>query len=72
VAAFRDYLTAVRQLVQTARDRGESGDALLKTALPTLKRRFGDWEFQDELAKQNLLQTEAELDGVKPIPRPPS
>lgn len=72
VAEFRDYLTAVRQLVQAARDRGESGEALLKTALPTLKSRFGDWEFQDEPARENLLQTEAELNGVKPLPRPPS
>lgn len=47
-------------------------NALLTTALPALKSRFGDWEFQDELAKDNLLQTEAELNGVKTIPRPPS
>ena len=68
VAAFRDYLMTLRTLVTEAKARGQSGDALAQTVLPRLKERYGQWEFAEPLAKDNLLQTDAELSGTKRIP----
>jgi cyclase len=68
VAAFRDYLITLRLLVAEAKAAGESGDALVETTVPKLKDKYGQWEFAEPLAKDNVLQTEAELSGTKRIP----
>ena len=69
VAAFREYLITLRALVAEAEGQGKSGDALAEAALPALKAKYGQWEFSDYLAKENLRQTDAELTGKKRIPR---
>jgi cyclase len=70
VAAFREYLLTLRTLVTEARAQGKSGDVLAQTVLPSLKDKYGKWEFAEPLAKDNILQTEAELNGTKRIPLP--
>ena len=68
VAAFRDYLITLRALVAEAKAAGKSADALVEMAVPRLKDKYGEWEFVEPLAKDNLLQTEAELSGTKRVP----
>jgi len=68
VAAFRDYLVTLRTLVAEAKAQGKSGDALAQALIPTLKQKYGAWEFAEPLAKDNILQTDAELSGTKRIP----
>jgi glyoxylase-like metal-dependent hydrolase (beta-lactamase superfamily II) len=68
VTAFRDYLTTLRGLVAEARTRGESGDALAQSNVPKLKEKFASWDFAEPLAKMNVLQTDAEMDGTKRVP----
>jgi cyclase len=70
VAAFRDYLITLRTLVAEAKAAGKSGDALVDATVPKLKDKYGQWEFAEPLAKDNVLQTEAELSGTKRIPLP--
>jgi glyoxylase-like metal-dependent hydrolase (beta-lactamase superfamily II) len=69
VAAFREYLMTVRTLVAAAKAQGKSGDALADALMPTLKERYGHWAFVEPLAKDNLLQTDAELSGKKRLPQ---
>ena len=68
VVAFREYLTMLRALVAEARARGQSGDALTAAVLPALKQKYGAGEFVEPLAKDNILQTDAELSGTKRTP----
>jgi len=70
IAAFRDYLTTLRTLVTEARAQGRSGDALAQSIVQRLKEKFGRWEFAEPLAKSNVLETDAEMNGTKRIPRP--
>ena len=68
VAAFRDYLTTLRTLVSEARAQGKVGDALVESIVPRLKEKFGQWEFVEPVAKNNVLETDAEMSGTKKIP----
>jgi cyclase len=70
VAAFRDYLVTVRTLVTEARTQGKSGEALAQSVMPRLKEKYREWDFAEPLAKDNALQTEAELSGTKRVPAP--
>jgi cyclase len=70
VAAFRDYLTTLRTLVAEARTQGKAGDALAQSIVPRLKEKFGQWEFAEPVAKNNILETDAELNGTKRVPQP--
>jgi glyoxylase-like metal-dependent hydrolase (beta-lactamase superfamily II) len=70
VAAFRDYLTTLRTLVTDARAQGKTGDALAESIVPRLKEKFGQWEFAEPVAKNNVLETDAEMSGTKRIPLP--
>jgi glyoxylase-like metal-dependent hydrolase (beta-lactamase superfamily II) len=69
VAAFRGYLLALRTGVATARAQNERGDALVEAVMPGLKRQFGRWPFIDAVARQNILEVAAELDGAKRVPQ---
>jgi glyoxylase-like metal-dependent hydrolase (beta-lactamase superfamily II) len=71
VAAFRDYLKALRTLVAGAKVQGQSGDALAQTIMPALKGTYGGWAFFQEVVKENVLQTDAELTGRKRVPHVP-
>jgi glyoxylase-like metal-dependent hydrolase (beta-lactamase superfamily II) len=70
VAAFGDYLTTLRTLVSEARTQGKAGDALVQSIVPRLKEKFGQWEFAEPVAKNNILETDAEMRGMKRIPLP--
>jgi len=70
VAAFREYLTTLRTLVAEARTQGKAGDALAQSVVPRLKEKFGQWEFAEPVAKTNVLETDAELNGTKRVPQP--
>jgi len=69
VAAFRDYLVALRGGVTAARAQNKTGDALVSAALPELKRQFSSWPFIDAVARQNILDVDAELAGTKRVPQ---
>jgi glyoxylase-like metal-dependent hydrolase (beta-lactamase superfamily II) len=69
VAAFRDYLVALRTSVGAARALHKSGAALVDAVLPELKRQFGRWPFIDAVARQNILDVDAELSGTKRVPQ---
>jgi cyclase len=69
VASFRDYLKTLRARVVMARTEGRSGDEAVGMVVPVLRERYGRWEFFDDIAKANVLETYAELSGSKTIPR---
>ena len=68
VAAFRDYLVILRRLVSEAVAQGRSGDAVAAGVMPALKEKYGHMEFFDGVAKQNVLEIDAELRGTKRVP----
>jgi cyclase len=68
VAAFREYLMRLRRLVTEAQAQGQSGDAVAAAVMPALKEKYGHMEFFDGIAKQNVLETDAELHGRKRVP----
>jgi glyoxylase-like metal-dependent hydrolase (beta-lactamase superfamily II) len=70
VAEFRDSIVALRAGVAAARAQNKSGDALVGAELPDLKRRFAGWPFIDAVARQNVLDVDAELRGTKRVPSP--
>jgi glyoxylase-like metal-dependent hydrolase (beta-lactamase superfamily II) len=70
VAAFRNYLTTLREDVSRARTDGRSGPALLEAVVPELQGPYGDWSYFEHFVRRNVEQTEAELDGTKKRPTP--
>jgi glyoxylase-like metal-dependent hydrolase (beta-lactamase superfamily II) len=68
VAAFRGYLSDLRDWVAAAKKDGKSGTALMDAVLPQLKQKYGSWQFFDYFSKTNISDTEAELKGTKRIP----
>lgn len=70
VAAFRDYLMALRAAVAAAQSAGKAGQSLLDVVLPGLKKQYGDWGYFDYFSKPNIQDTEAELSGKKRRPVP--
>lgn len=68
VAAFRGYLSDLREWVGAARKEGKSGPVLIESVLPELKQKYGSWQFFDYFAKRNIVDIEAELGGTKRIP----
>ncbi len=72
VAAFHDYLAALRQAIATAQGKGEQGALLQQSVLAELKSSYGGWNYFDYFAKKNIGQTVDELAGKKrrPVPLP--
>jgi cyclase len=70
VAAFREYLAALRKLVSDAQSLGRAGEALADQVMPALGDKFGHWDFFQNGARRNVLQVDAELSGKKRIPQP--
>jgi cyclase len=68
VAAFRGYLSDLRDWVSAAKKEGKTGSALVDAVLPQLKQKYGSWQFFDYFAKRNIADIEAELNGTKRIP----
>jgi cyclase len=70
VIEFRGYLTDLRRMISKSIKDGLSGDALMNAVMPSLKEKYGDWNFFGYFAKKNILDTEKELRGEKKIPQP--
>jgi cyclase len=68
VAAFRAYLSDLREWVSAAKKEGKTGSALVDAVLPQVKQKYGSWQFFDYFAKRNISDIEAELNGTKRIP----
>jgi glyoxylase-like metal-dependent hydrolase (beta-lactamase superfamily II) len=70
VKAFRGYLADLRQWISEARAAGKTGDAAVDVVVPRIKEKYGDWSSFNNFSRTNVLQTAAELNGDKKIPRP--
>jgi len=70
VAAFRGYLSDLRDWVGAAKKDGKSGQALADMVLPQIQQKYGSWQFFDYFAKRNIADLELELNGTKRIPSP--
>jgi cyclase len=70
VKAFRGYLSDLRAMVAGPVKDGKSGDDLLNAVMPQLKEKYGKWDFFEDFAKSDILNTAAELRGDKKVPRP--
>lgn len=70
VKAFRGYLADLRELVATPTKAGKTGDALVNAVLPALTEKYGKWDFFQDFAKPDILDTAAELRGDKKILQP--
>ena len=70
VEAFRDYLTTLRKLVSDAEAQRKSGEALADAVMPALSDKYSRWDSFKELARENILELDAELIGTKRIPQP--
>jgi glyoxylase-like metal-dependent hydrolase (beta-lactamase superfamily II) len=70
VKAFRGYLADLRQWVGEARVAGKSGDALADAVVAQIKQKYGDWSGFNSFSRTNAVQTAAELNAEKKIPRP--
>jgi glyoxylase-like metal-dependent hydrolase (beta-lactamase superfamily II) len=68
VAAFRGYLSDLREWVSAAKKEGKPGTAVVETVLPQLKQKYGSWQLFDYFSKRNIADVEAELNGTKRIP----
>jgi glyoxylase-like metal-dependent hydrolase (beta-lactamase superfamily II) len=71
VRAFRDYLAFLREAIAKAQTGGANGDAVLKTVLPRVKAKYGDWAFF-EFAEPDIQRTDEELRGTKRLPLQPA
>jgi cyclase len=70
VRAFRGYLAFLRERITVPVKEGKTGDALLNAVLPELTEKYGKWNFFQDFAKTDILNTAAELRGDKKIPQP--
>lgn len=70
LGAFRGYLTDLRAMVAGPVKEGKSGGDLVSAVLPQLKEKYGKWDFFEDFAKSDILDTAAELRGDKKIPQP--
>jgi cyclase len=68
VAAFRGYLSDLREWVSIAKKDGKSGATLVDAVLPQLKQKYGSWQLFEYFSKRNIADVEAELNGTKRIP----
>jgi cyclase len=69
VAAFREYLATLRKLVSDAQTLRESDEALADAVMPALSDKYNHWDSFKDLARLNILETDAELTGKKRIPQ---
>ena len=68
VAAFRGYLSDLREWVSAEKKDAKTGTALVDAVLPQLKQKYGTWQLFEYFAKRNIADVEAELNGTKRIP----
>jgi hypothetical protein len=60
VAAFREYLAMLRKLVADARAQGKLDSAVVEAVMPALNAQYGKWDNFKYMAKDNLLEMDAE------------
>jgi glyoxylase-like metal-dependent hydrolase (beta-lactamase superfamily II) len=73
VRFFRDYVAGLRQTVERALEKGQSGRGLIEAVLPLHRARFGAWTWFDQFAEKNIELEEQEIRGSKryaPTPAP--
>jgi cyclase len=70
IAAFREYLRTLRKLVSDTQAIGKSGKALVDAVMPSLRDKYQNLDGFDYLARPNIVDTEAELNGNKRVPQP--
>jgi glyoxylase-like metal-dependent hydrolase (beta-lactamase superfamily II) len=68
VAAFRGYLSDLREWVSAATKEGKSGPAMIEAVLAQLKQKYGSWQLFDYFSKRNIVDVESELNNTKHIP----
>lgn len=68
VAAFRGYLSDLREWVIAAKKEGKTGATLVDAVLPQLKQEYGSWQLFEYFAKRNIADLESELNGTKHVP----
>jgi glyoxylase-like metal-dependent hydrolase (beta-lactamase superfamily II) len=71
VTAFREYLATLRTLVADAQALRQSGEALADSVMLALSDKYSGWDSFKDLARRNILETDAELAGTKRIPQGP-
>jgi len=69
VEAFREYLATLRKLVSDAEALRKSGETLADAVMPALSDKYNRWESFKDLARENILEVDAELSGTKRIPQ---
>jgi cyclase len=69
VAAFREYVVALRTLVAEAQAAQKSGEALADAVMPGLTAKYGRWQGFEYAARPSVLEMESELRGTKRIPQ---
>jgi cyclase len=70
VEEFGAYLSDLRAMAAQPAKDGLMGDALVNAVLPSLKQKYGDWNFFDHFARRNIIDMAKELRGDKQIPKP--
>jgi len=68
VAAFRGYLSDLREWVSFAKKDGDTAAALVDAVLPQMKKKYGSWQLFDYFSKRNIADVESELNNTKRIP----
>ncbi len=68
VAAFRGYLSDLREWVSAAKKEGDTGASLVDPVLPQMKKKYGSWHLFDYFSKRNIADVETELNSTKHIP----
>ena len=68
--ALAGYITDLRAALAQPVKEGLKDDALVNAVLPTIKQKYGDWNFFEHFAKPNILDTAKELRGEKRLPPP--
>jgi hypothetical protein len=60
----------LRQWVSQAQSGGTSTDAVAQIVMRRLTAEYGEWDYFKYLAPLNVQQMDAELRGLKRIPKP--
>jgi len=55
----------LRQTVERAIEKGQSGRSLIDAVLPLHRARFGAWTWFDQFAEKNIELEEQEIRGTK-------
>ncbi len=65
---FQNYLINLRFMLEKPVQDGLKGDALVAAALPELTKQYGSWNHFKFFSRSNILDTGAELEGIKRVP----